>query len=243
MALLSRSLPVLPPASAARERLLPAHPVLVDLLPQAALQRGTVVQCAGAVAESLALLVASAASYEGAWTAVAGGDSLGLRAVDELGISLERLVIVRDAPAGFSEQQWGEILAVMIDGFDLVLVGRRAVDRIRPAMARRLQARGQSRGAVMVIIGDTGTFSADIEVRAEAGNWSGLGQGHGCARAREVQITVTGRRVPRPHHVAVWLPSDLGDCELSVVFPILPAIAQPTEQPPGDVASAMRQAG
>lgn len=216
MALSNRSLPVLPPASAASERLLPAHPVLADLLPQGALQRGTVVQCSGAAAESLALLVASAASYEGAWAAVAGGDTLGLRAVEELGISLARFVVVRDAPTGFTEQQWGEILAVMIDGFDLVLVGRRVIERIRPVMARRLQARGQSRGAVMVLIGDPGVFSADIEVCAQVGTWSGLGQGHGCARARDVQITVTGRRVPRPQRVAAWLPSDLGDCELAV---------------------------
>ena len=239
MALPTRSLPVLPPASAASERLLPAHPVLAAVLPQAALQRGTVVHCSGTAAESLALLVASTASYEGAWTAVAGGDTLGLRAAVELGISLERLVIVRDAPTGFSEQQWGEILAVMIDGFDLVLVGRRAVDRIRPAIARRLQARAQSRGAITVLIGNQGTFIADIEVRAAVGEWSGLGQGHGCARAREVQIEITGRRVPRPQQVTAWLPSDLGDCELSVVLPAPSAIVQPVDER----STAMRQAG
>jgi hypothetical protein len=228
MALTNRALPVLPPASAARERLLPAHPVLADLLPHGALQRGTVMSCSGPAAESLALLVASAASYEGAWAAVAGGDTIGLRAVAELGISLARLVVVREAPAGFSEQQWGEVLAVMIDGFDLVLAERRAVERIRPVMARRLQARTQSRGAVMVLIGDPGMFSVDVEVHADDAVWTGLEQGHGCARARQVQIAVGGRRVPRPQRAAAWLPSDLGDCEaaVSVVAP-----------------AAMRQAG
>jgi hypothetical protein len=217
---------VLPPASTARERLLPVHPVLADLLPQAGLQRGTVVHCRGGAAESLALLTAGAASFDGAWTAIAGVPTLGIRAAAELGLVLDRLVIVREPPAGFGEQQWGETLAVMIDGFDLVLVGGQAVSRLRPAMARRVQARAQSRGAVLVLISTAaddgaGGFRADIDVHGDLGEWVGLGQGYGCARSRELQITVAGRRIPRPQRVAAWLPSDAGDCE-SVVAPAVP---------------------
>src|SRR5215212_4647444 len=89
--------------SAASERTLPVHESLVELLP--ALQRGSTIACEGRAAVSLVLALASAPSREGAWVGVAGLPEIGVCAAAEMGIALERLVIVTGDPS------WVDVLA------------------------------------------------------------------------------------------------------------------------------------
>jgi hypothetical protein len=185
---------------AASDRTLPVHGALSDLLP--VLQRGTTVATQGHAAVSLALALAAGPSAEGAWVAVAGLAELGIRAATEMGVAAERLVMVRgDAP-------WVDVVAAMVDGFDVVLVGP-GVGRLAPGAVRRLQARAQQRGAVLIAAGPT-PFAADVQLCAQHDRWVGLGQGHGVAVGRHVRIELTGRRVPRPRHATVWLPDATG---------------------------------
>ena len=124
------------PVTLTREHRLPVLPALEDLLPGAGLRRGATVSIGAAAgaggAMSLALALVAQASIAGSWVAAVGVPSLGLVAADELGVALERLVLVA-APA---RDAWGGVVAALVDGFDVVVLqaGRGGV---RPTDARR----------------------------------------------------------------------------------------------------------
>jgi hypothetical protein len=187
-------------AVAASERTLPVHDSLVGLLPS--LQRGSTIACNGPAGVSLALALASAPSQQGAWVGVAGLPELGIRAAVDMGVAVERLVMVT------GDASWVDVLAAMIDGFDIVVVGRR-VGRLAGGAVRRLQARAQSRGIVMLTVGAS-ALGADLRISAEEGTWTGLGDGHGVASARRLVVEVGGRRVQRPRRATMWLPDANG---------------------------------
>ena len=184
-------------AVAASERTLPVSDSLAELLPS--LQRGSTIECSGPAAVSLALALASAPSQQGAWVGVAGLPEMGLGAAADMGVALERLVMVTGDPS------WVDVLAAMIDGFDIVVVGRR-VGRLASGAVRRLQARAQSRGVVMLTVG-VPALGADLQVSADESRWVGLGNGYGIASGRRVDVEVGGRRVPRRRRATMWLPA------------------------------------
>lgn len=201
---------------AARERTVPVLPALAGLLPVGALQRGSVVACRGAAGVSLALALAAGPSQEGAWVGVAGLPGLVAAAAVEAGVAPERLVLVNErgrAPGErFGDHTWGEVVAAMIDGFDVVVLGPAAAEALRPGTARRLAARLAARGAVLLLAGAAGAggFVADLMVTADHGCWFGLGDGHGVARGRRATVQVAGRRMPRPRAAELWLPAPGG---------------------------------
>ncbi|CAB4365222.1 unannotated protein [freshwater metagenome] len=197
----------------ARERTLPVLAPFVDLLPHGALQRGSVVGCHGVAGVSLAIALAAGPSAEGAWVGVAGLPGLGVAAAVELGVAADRLVLVNE-PTGsgadgtrFDDARWAEVLAAMIDGFDVLVLGP-GTERVRAGTARRLMARLQARGAVAIVVGapDAGPFGTDLTLQADSSQWQGLGDGHGVARGRRSVVQVAGRRVPRPRRAPLWLP-------------------------------------
>ncbi len=159
---------------------------------------------------SLALALAAAPSREGAWVGVAGLPDVGVRAAADIGVALERLVMVAGNPP------WVDVLAAMIDGFDVVVVGQR-VGRLGAGAVRRLQARAQSRGVVMLTVG-VPALGADLRLTAEDGQWVGLGDGYGVASGRRVLIELGGRRMPRPRRATMWLPD--ADGHMAPVDPV-----------------------
>lgn len=195
------------PVTSSVEQLLPVAPALASLFPRAGLQRGTVVSVAGSAgALSLAFAVCTAASASGSWLAVLGTEHLGVAAVDELGVALDRLVIFA-APAA---DQWGPVAAALVDAFDLVLVlTSRSVD---PGQARRLTAKARERGSVILQVGPWGWPAApDVRLDVIECRWDGLGDGHGVLQARRLTVTAVNRRDARPRRKSVlWLPDARG---------------------------------
>lgn len=185
------------------------HESLVELVP--CLQRGSTIACGGQAGVSLALALAAAPSREGAWVGVAGLPELGICAAADMGLALERLVMVAGDPP------WVEVLAAMIDGFDVILIGHRA-GKLASGAVRRLQARAKSRGVVMLTVG-VPALGADLRLTADDNQWVGLGNGHGVATGRLVLVEVSGRRMPRPRRATMWLPNVNGG--VAAVQPIL----------------------
>lgn len=150
----------------------------------------------------MALALAAAPSREGAWVGVAGLPELGICAAADIGVALERLVMVTGDPS------WVDVLAAMIDGFDVVVVGHRA-GKLGAGAVRRLQARAQSRGVVMLTVG-VPALGADLQLTADDDKWVGLGDGYGVAAGRHVEVELAGRRMPRPRRTTVLLPDANG---------------------------------
>ena len=103
---------------------------------------------------------------------------------------------------------WVDVLAAMIDGFDVIVIGQR-VGRLGAGAVRRLQARVQSRGAVLLTVG-VPALGADLQLTADGDRWVGLGEGHGVATGRQVMLELGGRRMPRPRRASMWLPDAAG---------------------------------
>ncbi len=197
------------PRALAREQVLPVAHLFVDLLPGGALRRGTALSVQGDAAVSLALRLVAEASEAGSWTAAVGLPSLGLAAAAELGVVLERLVLVPDLEPG----QWGPVVAALVGAVDCLLVA--PPYRLTPTAARRLGSRLRERGSVIVVVDQAHDPDAhrpghglpvDLSLTSRTQRWEGLGQGHGHLRARQVAVEAEGRRAAaRRRHDTFWL--------------------------------------
>ena len=195
--------PLVAPGSLAAERSLEVHQALEALLPHG-VARGTSVACQGPASATTALLLAARATQQGSWLGVAGLATFGSDAAREAGVVLDRVVAVRRPPDGSGgDEWWGQVLAGLVDGFDVVLVGDATA--VRPSTARRVQARLQARGGVLVLLGDPGGFVPELRITGTA-RWHGLADGHGHLAARRLELVAEGRRMPRARTHQVWCP-------------------------------------
>ncbi len=191
------------PTVLAREQVLPVLPALGDLLPGGALQRGVTVGVGGPAATSLALALTAQASAAGSWIAVVGVPELGLAAAGELGVCLERAVLVGEPPPS----SWASVVAALVGAFDVVVLA--PSHRVRRGDARRLAARARERGSVLVQLGDHQHVCLECDVRFTTDDveWHGLERGHGHLHARRVRVAANGRRQASRHReVHLWLP-------------------------------------
>ncbi|HEX6238543.1 MAG TPA: hypothetical protein VFZ68_15185 [Acidimicrobiales bacterium] len=220
------------PTTLARDRRFPVLPALEPLLPGAGLRRGSTVAVGAAPgvtgATSLALALAAGASRDGSWVAAVGLGSLGLVAAAELGVALERFVVVADPggrgrPAGgrhggadaSRRAGWPAVVAALVDGFDVVLVAAGPGTSLRAADVRRLTARGRERGAVLVAVGgELPGERSPVRLSVVASRWSGLDRGTGHLRCREATVEATGRGdATRRRRARLWLPGPDGGVE------------------------------
>jgi hypothetical protein len=113
------------------------------------------------------------------------------------------------SPAALNNGEvWAELVAATFDGFEVLVT--KVPQRLNAVLARRVQARMQAREAVLIALGSPGPFSADVELHAGDPHWEGVAAGAGYLRGRRVAVTSSGRRVPRPRRMSLWLPGDDG---------------------------------
>ncbi len=200
----SRVGPVAPPAVAASrttvsDRYLPVPDALVPLIPFGGLRRGSVARVEGSA--SLLLGIAAAACREGAWCAVLGLPDLGLAAAAEIGLPLDRMALVPEPGPGTST-----VLAAAVDGFDVIVVGNvpHLVDRDRRQLSSRLRHREA------VLLSTEPWPGAELVLSVTESRWTGLGQGYGALRGRELGVRVGGRGAAAGRVVRAWLRSPDG---------------------------------
>lgn len=200
----------------ARERLLPVDPVLVGLLPERGLRRGSVIGISGSGgASSLLLAMVARPLAEGSWAAVIGIPELGLEAAAGIGVRLDRLALVPRPP-----RTWHDVVATLIDAVDVVLL--RPPARCSPTLANKLIARVHERGCVLVVAtpasiapshGTSFLWPTPVEFTLEVEwvSWRGLGHGFGTLLDRKVVIVTSGRRVATgPRRTTLYLPEKSG---------------------------------
>lgn len=189
---------------------LPVHPALVGVLP-GGLRRGSTVAVRGSI--SLLLAALGAASADGAWCALVGFPTISAEAATEYGLDLRRLAIV-PAPGA----SWTTVVGALIDAVDVVAA---RPPRLVPGDVRRLAARARTHETVLMPYGDWP--GADVRLRAESGQWAGIGAGTGRLRARRLDVHAEGRGAAgRPRHASLWLPADGGG--VRPADPIAPVI-------------------
>ena len=197
------------PVTYAAERSLPVLPALEPLLPDGIRRGATVVVDGGPGATSLALALGAAATQTGSWAAIVGHPALGLQAAAELGLALERLVVVPEVP----QSQWATVVATLLDGVDVVLA--RPPSSIASAGdARRLAARARERGAVLVPLprrpGGRPSWpqGPDVRLTVGSGEWSSP---HRRLERRHVEVTTGGKgAAARTRSASLWLPGPDG---------------------------------
>ncbi|MFD2024987.1 hypothetical protein [Promicromonospora aerolata] len=190
-------------------RVLPVDPRLASLLPDGGLRTGTTVVVQGST--SLLLTLLAEASRDGAWTVLVGYPAAGMAAAADAGCDLARTLVV-PLPAG-SGVDAPAVLAALIDGMDVVVVGPEValLDQDR----RRLTARARERGTVLVsalpVSSGEGSgrewSGAHVVLEATAGDWAGIDHGAGWLRRRTLRVRRTGRgSAARPLHLDVEVP-------------------------------------
>jgi hypothetical protein len=187
-------------ARAGADKVWPVPTPLRDLLPVAALRRGSTVSVLGCTSLLFALI--SSASQQGAWAALVGMPQTGALAANELGVNLAQFALVP-----FPGPRWQAVVGALLDGVDLVLV--RPPGPVAASDARRLAARARQRGAVLISAGVWD--GAEVALRMSASRWDGLGQGRGRLRSRQITVTASGKgSLAQPREVSLWLPAPDG---------------------------------
>jgi hypothetical protein len=210
------------PVALAREHVFPVLEPLRTLLPDG-LRRGSTIAVGDST--SLALAVLAGPSGQGSWAAAVGVSNLGLAAAAELGVALDRLVVVADPP----REAWSTVVATLVDALDVVLLHSRR--RVPGNDARRLIARARERGTVLIVLGDSWPEAPDVRLSIVRTEWEGIGDGFGHLQARRAVIEAGGRRgAARPRQVELWLPAAGGGVavvdELATVRPLRTAAGQ-----------------
>lgn len=204
-------------------RVLPVHPHLAALLPDGGLRAGTTVVVRGST--SLLLTLLAEASVDGAWTVLVGYPAAGLAAAADAGCDLTRTLVV-PLPSG-SGVDAPAVLAALIDGMDVVVVGPEVslLDHDR----RRLATRARDRGTVLLSAPSSSAgyspsrtvsggwmsstrrsgdwAGAQVVLEVVGGEWGGVDHGVGWLRRRTLRVRRTGRgSAARPVHLDVELP-------------------------------------
>lgn len=178
------------PVSMAFERTLPTPADCVDLFAEGGLVRGRTLSFAGPAATTVMLRLVAAAIEAGGWMAVIDVPTLGLDAASELGIALERVVAVDTQ----DPDVWADVVAAAADGFEVLVT--RVPSEVRSSTLRRVIARLQQRGVVMMVVGDPGPLACDGVIDTGHQVWTGVGGGWGRLEQRVVEVTAGGRRLP-----------------------------------------------
>lgn len=164
---------------------------LVPIIGTGWLRPGSVVRIGGS---TTLLLSMAAAAADQRWCGVAGFPDVGLLAAAERGVDLSRTLLVPDLGARATQ-----VLAVLVDGLDVVVLGTgtEMADRERRALAGRLRRRGG------VLFTDSPWPGSDLVLTASPVGPTGLGQGHRAFQGRPVRVRSRYRGMERDGQV--WL--------------------------------------
>lgn len=211
-ALSERDLLTVAPVVLAAEQLLPVPPVFHSILPSNGLQRGwTTRAIGGSSARALAWALLGSVTASGGWIAAVDVPGISLVAAREVGVAIERVLVVNSVDAA----TWASTIGALIGAVDAIVYGAPR-HRVQPREYRRIASRCRERGTVLVELGSSGRVSGrpegqmqyDVSFSVEPLRWDGLGAGYGRLHSRTLHVVASGRRVPgADRHGRFELPS------------------------------------
>jgi hypothetical protein len=163
----------------------PVFPVssgLDELFPHGGLRRGATYQIDSSASLLWALL--ATATSRGVWCALVGMPDLGLAAAEDMGVNLDRVVLVPH-PA----EHWLSVVSALIDVVGIVALGPLSAPSDR--MMGTLLGRLRDREATLLVQSAWPRTDASISVSEH--HWRGLGKGSGVLHEHRVGITLRSR--------------------------------------------------
>src|SRR5690606_10231489 len=143
----------------------------------------------------------AAPSQKGSWCAIIGMPTIGVEAMSDLGVELERLILVPDPGP-----RWLTVAMALSEVIPIIAVHPRS--RVADADISRLNARLRDRGCTLLVTAPWPQSEATI--RVEGTEWHGLGSGWGLLADRTVTLRASGRRFDSVNRVRVQMPTSLG---------------------------------
>lgn len=144
------------------------------------LGRGSIVGVSGSTSLLLALVGAVLGEQE--WVAIAGMPTLGVAALTEFGIDLDRVVFVPRPGA-----HGAAAVAALVDGFDVVVVG----EGVSLTAGQRRSLLGRARRWRTTLFTPTWP-EVPTRLVARPVGWEGLGRGRGYVRERRIAVNRPG---------------------------------------------------
>lgn len=187
------------PVVLAAEQVLPVPEIFHTVLPGGGLQRGWTTRVAGgASSRALAWALLSTVTTSGGWVAAVDVPGISLTAAREVGVAIERVLVVTSTGA----PNWANTIGALIGSVDAIVFGAPR-HRVQPREYRRMASRCRERGTVLVELATDAAqqftqrqLQYDVSFSVEPVEWSGLGTGHGRLQARALDVSVAGRRTP-----------------------------------------------
>jgi len=216
------------PVVLAKELLIPVPEVFHQVLPGTGLQRGWATTVTGSTSgRVLAWALLSEVTRSGGWIAAVDVPGIGLLAASEVGLSIERVLVVTNVDA----QSWASTMGALIGSVDAVVYGNPR-HRVQPSTHRKLISRCRERGTVLMELACGDTFSrnstpieADIAFDVRPSNWSGIGNGYGRLASRTVNVSVSGRRAQGRTRNATFVVPDVDGAIRAVTEPVDPVLS------------------
>ena len=162
-------------------RRLPTIPALGRILPGGGLMAGAAYSVENSTTLAMALLAGPSGS--GAWCSVIGIPDFNVEAAANLGVDLDRLILIPHL-----DGQWLTVTAAMVDVVSIILT--RAPATITGTDAARLRARLRQRGAALITMGSWPQSEAALSVTDN--QWGGLGTGSGHLQTRRLKVAARG---------------------------------------------------
>jgi hypothetical protein len=183
--------------------MVPVLPVLREVIPQGGLRPGTVTSVEGSATLALALTAALGEK----WCAIVGLPEVHVPAAAGMGGAAGGLDPMRVLLVDDPGRRWADVVAALTDGCALVLT--RPPGRPTSQVARRLTTLARRNGCALVVTGPWA--GANLRLRVEANQWSGLGTGTGHLRGRRALVVSSGRGAAgHGRRVWLWLPGPDG---------------------------------
>lgn len=203
------------PVMLAGDQVLRVPEVFHSLLPGGGIQRGWTTRLDGsASARALAWSLLGEATTEGRWVAAVNVPGISLAAASELGVAVERVLVVQNV----APEVWSSAIGALIGSVDVIVFGS-PTHRVRPSDHRQMASRCRERGTVLMELApgpmaqsqrleSQRQLQYDLSFHVAPGTWDGLGQGHGHLQSRVTKVSVAGRRAPgQGRHGYFELPS------------------------------------
>jgi len=182
------------PIVLAAEQILPVPEIFHSMLPGGGLQRGWTTRVdGGSSARALAWALLGTVTTSGGWIAAVDVPGISLTAAREVGVAVERVLVVTSTEAS----TWSNTIGALIGAVDAIVFASPR-HRVQQREYRRIASRCRERGTVLVELGHhvEGQLQYDVSFSVDPVKWHGLGTGHGRLQSRCLDVSVRGRRTP-----------------------------------------------